>query len=420
MANLAGNHSLRGLCGAVQLKSGVSNADSLLSFQIGQEWPARNSHEWLLPWEALSPKVIADWYDLKRWPAQCVRPLAQERRLIPPHMPDAPLSLILLTAVPSLHNAGHAVSWIAVWFLRAAIPWGVWLPYLSGAIVLALGLNTGLRQEFAHARGLDKIVTLGPILLAAPVAVFGAEHFTFAAIVAGMVPSWIPGHLFWALFVGACLIGSALSIAVRKYAGPSALLLGIMICLFVLLIHIPGIAASPGKRLLWVVGLRDLAFAGGAFSVAATQAEAWSPEVRQRLVTIARLFIAVPVTFLGVQQFLHPELAPGVPLAKLTPLWLPAHLLWAFLTGAVFVVAGLCLIVNKEARLAATWLGLMVLLLVVVLYVPIVVTNPSDIGNGLNYLADTLLLGGTVLALAGAATWEFLVRAHTPVIVAAM
>jgi hypothetical protein len=84
------------------------------------------------------------------------------------------------------------------------------------------------------------------------------------------------------------------------------------------------------------------------------------------------------------------------------------------------MVAGLCLIINKEARLAATWLGLMVLLLVFVVYVPIVVTNPSNIGDGLNYLADTLLLGGTVLSLAGAATWEFLARAHTPVTAAAL
>jgi hypothetical protein len=83
------------------------------------------------------------------------------------------------------------------------------------------------------------------------------------------------------------------------------------------------------------------------------------------------------------------------------------------------MVAGLCLIINKEARLAATWLGLMILLLVFAVYVPILVTNPSNIGDGLNYLADTLLLGGTVLSLAGAATWEFLTRAHTPLATAA-
>jgi hypothetical protein len=72
------------------------------------------------------------------------------------------------------------------------------------------------------------------------------------------------------------------------------------------------------------------------------------------------------------------------------------------LPGAVFVVTGVCLIFNKKARLAAGCLGFMILLLVVLIYVPIVVANPSDIANRLNYLMDTLLLSGGDLALAGA------------------
>ena len=60
------------------------------------------------------------------------------------------------------------------------------------------------------------------------------------------------------------------------------------------------------------------------------------------------------------------------------------------------------MITNKKARLAATWLGLVILLLVLAVYLPILIANPSDIGNGLNYLMDTLLLGGSVLALAQA------------------
>lgn len=115
---------------------------------------------------------------------------------------------------------------------------------------------------------------------------------------------------------------------------------------------------------------------------------------------LARLFIGVPITFLGVGQFLHPELAPGVPLEKLTPPWIPGHALWGYPTGAIFVVAGLCLMLNKEARRAATWLGLVILLLVIAIYTPILLANPSDIGTGLNYLMDTLLLGGSVLAFA--------------------
>jgi uncharacterized membrane protein len=240
------------------------------------------------------------------------------------------------------------------------------------------------------------------VFLAAPIAVFGTEHFTATKILAGMVPHWIPGHLFWALFVGACLIGAALSIVAGKYAGIAAALLGLMILLFVLLIHIPGIANTPASRLLWVVALRDLAFSGGAFSVAAAQKKPWRPQVRQSFILLTRFFIGVPITFLGVEQFLHPELAPGVPLPKLTPPWVPGHAFWGYPIGTAFVVAGLCLIANKKAGFAAAWLGLLILLLVLAVYLPIVVAIPSDIANGLNYLADTLLLGGSVLAFAEA------------------
>jgi uncharacterized membrane protein len=274
------------------------------------------------------------------------------------------------------------------------------LPYLCGAIILAIGLST-LRHDFLHRQGLSKIVALAPVFIAMPVAVFGADHFTAPKIVAAMVPAWLPGHMFWALFVGACLIASALSIAARKYSWLAAALLGFMICLFVLLIHIPNIATEPHNRILWVVGLRDLAFAGGAFSLSAVQKDAWDPVNRNRLVTLARLCLAAAITVCGVEQILYPELLSGVPLEKSTPLWIPARLLWSYLTGAVFVVAGISMMINKKVRLAATGAGLMTLVLVIVLYVPLVVSIPSDIGEGLNYLADTLLLGGSLLALAG-------------------
>jgi uncharacterized membrane protein len=287
---------------------------------------------------------------------------------------------------------------IAEWI--PGFPWGVWLPYLTGALVLAIGLITA-RNEFLQKQGLDKIVVLGPVFFAVPLAVFGTEHFTAATILAGMVPAWLPGHMFWALFVGACLIAAALSIAARKYAWLASALAGVMILLFVLLIHIPNLVGNPHTRIFWVLCFREPAFAGGAFALAATQGEGWKPQVRHTFATLARFFIAVPIAFMGVQQCLHPELAPGVPLAMFTPRWVPAHSFWGYVTGAIYVVIAISLLINKQVRLAATWLGLTVLVLVLVIYLPIVIANPADIGNGLNYLADTLLLSGTALALAG-------------------
>ena len=287
---------------------------------------------------------------------------------------------------------------IAAWI--PGFPWGVWLPYLTGALVLVIGLIT-VKKEFLQKRGLDKIVVLGPVFFAVPLAVFGTEHFTAATVLAGMVPAWIPGHMFWALFVGACLIAASLSIAARKYAWLASALAGVMIILFVLLIHLPNLAANPHMRIFWVLVFREPAFAGGAFALATTQDAGWKPQVRHAFATLARFFIAIPIAFMGVQQCLHPELAPGVPLAMSTPLWAPAHSFWGYVTGAIYVVIAISLLLNKQVRLAATWLGLIILVLVIVIYLPIVITNPADIANGLNYLADTLLLSGTVLALAG-------------------
>ncbi len=284
--------------------------------------------------------------------------------------------------------------------LATSIPWEVVLPYFNGALILVVGLIV-IRKELSERHGWDKTIALAPIFMAVPIAVFGTDHFVFAKFVARMVPSFIPGHMFWTLFVGVCLICAALSLVVKQHAGLAALLFGIMILMFEVLISIPGVVRAPGDRIVWAVALRDFAFSGGALAFAATQTEVWRRQGTHWALTFARLFIGVAITFFAVEHFLHPEFAPGVPLAKLTPLWIPAHLLWSYLTGMVFVFTGLALIFNKETRLAATWLGLMLLLLVLAVYVPIVIANPSDIGNGLNYLVDTLLLSGSALAFAG-------------------
>jgi len=88
----------------------------------------------------------------------------------------------------------------------------------------------------------------------------------------------------------------------------------------------------------------------------------------------------------------------AVPLERLTPTWIPGHLLWTYLTGAVYAVAGVCLLLNKRARLAATWTGLWILFIDVIVYGPIVVQSRDIVG--LNYIADTLMYGGAVLCLA--------------------
>ena len=275
-------------------------------------------------------------------------------------------------------------------------------PYFAGVALLAIGLPIIIKNELPQAHGLDKIMPFGRLFFAIPMVVFAAQHFASAKLVALLVPSWIPAHLFWVYLVGTALIAAALSIILKRQAQLAATLLGIMLFLFVVLLHIPKVVVNPRDRFAWAVLLRDLAFSGGAFAFAGAQMKARPTDGVPRLVTFGRFLVAIPAVFFGVEHFLHPEFAPGVPLNKLTPTWIPVRPLWAYLVGAVLVAAGASIIVNKKARSAATYLGIMILFLCLFIYLPIVVAIPSDIGNGLNYFADTLLFSGAVLVLADA------------------
>jgi uncharacterized membrane protein YphA (DoxX/SURF4 family) len=125
------------------------------------------------------------------------------------------------------------------------------------------------------------------------------------------------------------------------------------------------------------------------------------------LITVGRMVIAVVAIFFGVQHFLHPLALPGVPLEKQLPTWIPARALIDYVTGAFLIVAGACFLLARKTRMAATYLGAWILLLVVVIYGPVLIgalANPSiEVQvEGLNYFADTLLFGGVILSLARA------------------
>ncbi len=282
--------------------------------------------------------------------------------------------------------------------LLAAHSPNLWFFYLSGSVVLVAGLLT-VRKDLLNTSLMDKLLLLGPLFFAIPLAVFGTQHFIQTAAIMGIMPSWIPEHLFFVLLVGACLIAAALSIATRIRAALAAFLAAVMFLCFEALMIIPSAVANPRNRFNWVIVLREFTFCAGALSIAAAQASTWSDRARNVARTFARLELGVALVFFAMQQFLHPAFVPGVPLELRTPGWIPGHSLWAYVTGLVYLPAGLCLIANRRARSAALAAGTMLLVLVVAVYLPMLVAKPFDI-EAIDYFFDTLLLSGSALAVA--------------------
>ena len=114
---------------------------------------------------------------------------------------------------------------------------------------------------------------------------------------------------------------------------------------------------------------------------------------------VPRFFVGVPSIFYGVEHLLHPEFVPGVPLQKLTPEWIPGRILLSYFVGVILILAGVCLLVNKKARVAAAVLGLTILLTVLWIYLPMLIAAPKDV-VALNFFFDTLLFSGAILLLA--------------------
>ena len=146
----------------------------------------------------------------------------------------------------------------------------------------------------------------------------------------------------------------------------------------------------------------QLSFSGGALALAASLTEQWRTRGKHILATIGRYFVAIPVLYYSFEQFMHADHVPGIPLERITPEYIYGHAVWTYLTAVVYAVAGALLLVGKKTRAAATWLGLTVLFVELVVYVPIGVVERASLGNGLNYAADTLMFCGAVLLLAGA------------------
>jgi uncharacterized membrane protein len=274
----------------------------------------------------------------------------------------------------------------------------------SAGILVFLVALWAARTDIAQARGLDKIVALNNLCFAAPLAVFGALHLAAAESLKTMVPSYMPWPLFWAYFFGFALLAASLSIATKILVRWSGLLFGIAMFCFVAMMDIPGALENPRDRFGWTLAIRELTFGGGGW-ILAGNAMRWPG--KSKLITLGRVFVGIAAIFYGVEHFLHPVACPGVPLEKLMPAWIPGRLLIGYLTGTILLVAGTGILLAKKTRMAATYLGTWIVLLVVCIYGPILIAQISAPSTevqieGINYFFDTLLFAGTILALASA------------------
>jgi uncharacterized membrane protein len=267
---------------------------------------------------------------------------------------------------------------------------------------------------------METIITLGakagPYFIAATMAIFGVQHFVYLKFVAEFIPAWIPWRVFWACFTGIALIAAAVGIVLKKWDRWAAASLGSMIFLWVILLHTSRVAARPGDAGEWRGIFQALAMSGFAFVLAGTMVgtgksiEATRSRFAGGMNALAELgarlgpyFIAVSMMAFGVQHFIFAEVTTAQ-----VPVWIPGTVFGNYLSGTALVAAGVGLLLQRTARMAAALLGIFVFLSVIFVHAPIVVASSrfeSDwckalvISGGAFLLAGTLRKGGPMRAI---------------------
>ena len=108
----------------------------------------------------------------------------------------------------------------------------------------------------------------GRVIFGLPFIIFGLNHFKMGSQMAGYVPSFIPGGVFWIYLVGLALVLAGISIIIKKYIRLSATLLGIMLAIFILTIHLPGLFNPAIMQMEFANLLKDTSLCGAAFFIA--------------------------------------------------------------------------------------------------------------------------------------------------------
>jgi putative oxidoreductase len=119
---------------------------------------------------------------------------------------------------------------------------------------------------------MNAILGLGKYLFAVPFAIFGIFHFMGADAMAAMTP----GGAIMVYFTGICLIAAAVSIIIGKFDKLATALLGLMLLLFVVLVHAKGLSSAAdemAKQTAMGGLLKDLALAGAAWMYSASMSK---------------------------------------------------------------------------------------------------------------------------------------------------
>jgi hypothetical protein len=230
---------------------------------------------------------------------------------------------------------------------------------------------------------------------------YGRLVFGAAAVLFGVIAllwhdaaTWQTLRQIWSLPFGvvigeglmAAQIAGGLAMQHPRTARLAAVVLGLVYVCFSLAC-IPAILATPAVYVSYGSFFEQFSLLCGALALyAATDENAARTAVFGRL---ARLGLGVCAISFTVSQVVYLGFT-----AELVPKWIPpGQKFWAVFTTIAFGLAAMALLLNRQARLAARGLTLMLVLFGVLVWIPRLMAHPAAHGNWSEFVLTFLIAG---------------------------
>lgn len=185
------------------------------------------------------------------------------------------------------------------------------------------------------------------------------------------VPASVPGRTILAYLTAALFLILGAGLLVDRYKHQFTIAIAMAFLVWAVLLHGPGVVADPLNVLPWLGFTERLQVAAGALMLAATQAPG-TPLARWGMLA-GRISLGVCLPIFGLSHWAYAQFT-----ADMIPAFIPAHLFWAYFTGAGHFAAGVAILTGVLARVAAIAFAVMVSGFVLLLHVPRVIGEPGS------------------------------------------
>jgi hypothetical protein len=225
----------------------------------------------------------------------------------------------------------------------------------------------------------------------------GRQVFGVAALAFGLITlawhdynNWhLPRYIVYVAAAAQFFGGAAIQF--RRTAKTGAVFLGAFYLAFCLRC-VPQIVATPRIYNSWGNFFEQFSLVTGAAIVYRRLSSAWSREALNRT---GRILLGICAASFTLEQafYLHAT-------ANLVPKWLPpSQMFWAVTTTVLFALAAVALLTNRMALLATRLLTMMLVIFGLLVWVPLVLSDPHNPTNW-SETVETFAIAGAIWILA--------------------